>query len=109
VAKAAPASIFGAVNQQAFSARLLTKVQMKTFSTTPARRTPAPETRRAADVFPSKASPGVSLRTALARLQSLRHRRAERAALRSLFSASDHILNDIGIGRDDLQELLRKL
>lgn len=83
--------------------------QIKTFSPTTARRTPAPETRRAADVFPSKASPGVSLRTGLARLRAWRLRRSEREALQALLTASDHVLDDIGIGRHELLDLMRKL
>lgn len=82
---------------------------MKPFSTTTAGRIPAPQTRRAADVFPSKASPGVSLRMALARLRAWRSRRAGRAALAALQEASDHRLDDIGLSRHDLVEMMRRL
>ncbi len=80
--------------------------QIQTFSMTTAGRIPAPQTRRAADVFPTKAKPGVSLRMALSRLRSWRVRRAERAALATLLEASDHILDDIGISRHELHAML---
>lgn len=83
--------------------------QIQTFSDTTAGRTPAPQTRRTADVFPSKALSGVSLRIGLARLRAWRLRQAERAALQSLMCASDHLLDDIGLCRHDVQGLIERL
>lgn len=83
--------------------------QIQTFAPTTAGRVPAPPTRRATADFPTKALPGVSLRLALTRLRAWHLRRAERAAVRSLLGASDHVLNDIGLSRADLDDLMRSL
>jgi uncharacterized protein YjiS (DUF1127 family) len=97
-----------------FHPELLTMSQIQTFSLTTARRPPAPMARRAAN-FPRKASPGVSLRAVelLRKLQDRLHkahqRRAERKSLQSLLTASDHILNDIGISRTELAEMIATL
>lgn len=82
--------------------------QIQTFTPSTAGRTPTPQTRRAIADFPSKLSPGVSLRIGLARLRAWRLRRAERTALRALLVASDHVLTDIGLCRQDLHELIAK-
>jgi uncharacterized protein YjiS (DUF1127 family) len=81
------------------------KLQMQTFTMTTAGRS-ALQTRRASADFPMKLSPGVSLRFLLARLRAWRLRREERAALKALLASHDHLLNDIGLSRHELQSLL---
>lgn len=81
---------------------------MQSFATTTAGRTPALPTRRASADFPTKLSPGVSLRTVLACLAAWTERSAERKALAQLLGAGDHVLNDIGLCRDDLIQVMRK-
>jgi uncharacterized protein YjiS (DUF1127 family) len=48
----------------------------------------------------------VSLRFLLARLRAWRLQREERAALKALLATDDHLLNDIGLSRHELQSLL---
>ena len=64
MAQTALASITGVLQPTYFKRSFTTRFDQHLF---PDLRTahPAPETRRAADVFPSKASPGVSLRNGL--------------------------------------------
>ena len=85
--------------------------QIQTFSPTKARRFTAPQTRRIANDFPMKAS-GVSIaalfRTIVFRYRAWQAWRAERDALRSLRTAGDHLLHDIGLDRCGIEDMLRK-
>lgn len=82
---------------------------MQSFATTTAGRTPALPTRRASADFPTKLLPGVSLRMVLSALAAWTDRRAEHRALAQLMRAGDHVLDDIGLCRDDLVQMMRKL
>jgi uncharacterized protein YjiS (DUF1127 family) len=105
---------FRRVSSESFHPEHLTMSQIQTFSLTTARRPPAPMARRAAN-FPEKASSGVPLRAVAflrnlqGRLRRAQERSAERKALQSLLTASDHILSDIGIGRHELVEMIQSL
>jgi uncharacterized protein YjiS (DUF1127 family) len=83
--------------------------QMQTFSLATAGRLPASQARRARTVLPGTSLSGVSLRMVLSRIEAWRQRRAERQALAALLSASDHLLDDVGIGRPELHAMLDRL
>lgn len=87
------------------------------FSMSTAGRPLAPQTRRATFDCATKARPGVSLRIFPAAMARQLHRtwtrrllrREERAALIRLRSASPHLLDDIGISRADLDDMIDRL